>query len=112
MANNNFKRPPMKKGVLKRLVKDLFREYPLQLAIVAVCIVAVSFASTIAGLFMEYYIELIGEGLESGLGAIMGRLVKAILIMLAIYATGWICSFIYTRIMAILSQSFLNKMRK
>ncbi len=113
MANNrNMKRPPMKKGVLKRLVKDLFREYPAQLAIVAVCIVLVSFASTIAGLFMNYYIALIEEGLKTSLDAIMSRLITAVLIMLSIYAVGWISSFLYTRIMAIVAQGFLNKMRK
>ena len=113
MKNNpNMKRPPMKKGIIKRLIKDLFKEYPAQLAIVAVCIVIVSFASTIAGLFMNYYIKLIYEGLEVGLGAIMSRLISAILIMLAIYVTGWICNFTYTRIMAVVSQGFLNKMRK
>ena len=113
MANNkNFKRPPVKKGVIFRLIKDLFKEYPAQLAIVAVCIVVVSFASTIAGLFMSYYIKLIEEGLKSGLDAIMSRLITAILIMLSIYVTGWICNFLYTRIMAIVSQGFLNKMRK
>ncbi len=116
MSNKNMKRPPMKKGVLKRIIKDLFREYPAQMAVVIVCIVLVSFASTIAGLFMNYYIQLIGEGLliggKEGVDAIFGRLLTAILIMLSIYATGWLCSFLYTRIMAVVSQGFLNKMRK
>ena len=102
----------MKKGVIKRLVKELFREYPAQLIIVAVCIIIVSFSSTMATLFMSYYISLIEEGLVSGLGAIMSRLVTAILIMLSIYALGWISNFTYTRIMAIVAQGFLNRMRK
>jgi len=108
----NAKRPPVKKGVLKRLIKDLFKEYPVQLIAVALCIVIVSFASTIASLFMNYYISLIEEGLTAGLGAIMSRLITAIIIMLSIYALGWITNFTYTRIMAIVSQGFLNKMRK
>ncbi len=107
-----MKRPPVKKGVVLRLIKELFHEYPAQLAIVAVCIVIVSFASTIAGLFMSYFINLIYEGLATGLDAIMSRLVTAVLIMLSIYVMGWICNFTYTRIMAIVSQGFLNRMRK
>jgi len=107
-----MKRPPMKKGVIKRLVKELLHEYPAQLAVVAVCIVIVSFASTMASLFMSYYISLIEEGLVSGLDAIMRRLTIAILVMLSIYAIGWISNFAYTRIMAIVSQGFLNRMRK
>ena len=112
MKNKAMKRPPMKKGVIKRLVKELFREYPLHLALVAFCIVIVSFASTMASLFMSYYISLIEEGLVSGLDAIMGRLTTAIIIMFSIYALGWISNFAYTRIMAIVAQGFLNRMRK
>ena len=47
-----MKRPPVKKGVLKRLFKMLFAEYKLQLIVVAVCLLLTSFASTIASLFM------------------------------------------------------------
>ncbi len=114
--NTKMKRPPMKKGVLGRIIKDLFHEYPAHMAAVIVCIVLVAFASTFAGLFMNYYIDLIYEGLtvggSEGVELIFPRLLRAVLIMISIYAVGWITSFLYTRIMAIVSQGFLNKMRK
>ena len=113
MANNmQNKRPPVKKGVMGRILKMLFKSYKWQMLAVTVCIVLVSMASTIASLFMNQFILYITEGLEKGLDAVIGKIVSAILIMLSIYAIGWIASFVYTRIMAIVSQSFLNDIRK
>ena len=106
------KRPPIKKGTLGRVLKILFKEYKLQMSLVAVCIVLVSMASTIASLFMNQFIIYIGEGLEKGYGAVSAKITTAILIMLSIYAIGWIASFAYTRIMAVVTQSFMNGMRK
>ena len=113
MKNNNQpKRPPIKKGVMGRILKMLFKNYKWQMLAVTVCIVLVSMASTIASLFMNQFIIYIGEGLEKGLDAVFGKILTAILIMLSIYAIGWVASFVYTRIMAIVSQSFLNDIRK
>ena len=110
--NNQHRRPPIKKGVMGRILKMLFKNYKWQMVAVTVCIVLVSMASTIASLFMNQFILYIEEGLEKGLDAVFGKILTAILIMLSIYAVGWIASFIYTRIMAIVSQSFLNDIRK
>ena len=112
MANDMTQRPPIKKGVIKRILKTLFKEYKPQMITVIICIILVSLASTIAGLFMNQYIEYIKEGLDKGIDAVIGKIVRAVLIMLSIYLMGWIASFVYTRIMAIVTQSFLNSMRK
>ena len=112
MANDMTKRPPIKKGVIKRILKTLFKEYKPQMITVIICIILVSLASTIAGLFMNQYIEYIKEGLDKGIDAVIGKIVRAVLIMFSIYLMGWIASFVYTRIMAIVTQSFLNSMRK
>ena len=106
------KRPPMKKGVLKRILKILFKEYKLQMIAVAVCIVAVSLASTIASLFMNKFINYIGEGLKNGLDSVSSKITIAVISMLCIYALGWLASFAYTRIMAVVTQSFMHSMRK
>ena len=113
MSNNTqTKRPPINKAALGRILKILFKEYKPQMILVTVCIVLVSIASTIAGIFMNQYIQMIEEGLEKGIDAVFSKIVTAVLIMLSIYAVGWIASFVYSRIMAIVTQSFLNSMRK
>ena len=106
------KRPKPKKGVLGRLLKMLFAEYRLQLICVVICIVLTSFASTIASLFMNRFINYIGEGLENGWDAVSAKVYSAVATMLCIYVVGWVCSFLYTRIMAVVTQGFLNKTRK
>lgn len=103
---------PKNKGVLKRLLSVLFRDYKVSLIIVTVCVVLTSFASTIASLFMNFFIEQIEIGLVEGWGAIQRAVFIAIGLMLSIYLIGWISSFVYTRLMAIVTQKFLNQMRK
>lgn len=99
-------------NVIKRLLKLLFADYKKQLILVTVCLLVTAFASTVASVFMSYYITVIGEGLETGWDSIKTRIFTAITIMLVIYALGWVSSFLQTRTMAIVTQGFLNKMRK
>ena len=106
------KRPPMKKGVMKRLLKMLFAEYRLPLVAVVIGIVLLSAASTISSIFMNLFINYINKGLVSGWDSVSADIFKAIAIMLSIYIVGWIASFAYTRIMAVVTQSFLNKTRQ
>ncbi len=108
----NINKGPSKKGVLGRLMKLLLEDYRKQLIIVAVCIILTALASTVASIFMNFYIETIGEGLNSDWDAIKVKIFTAIGIMIAIYAVGWVSSFLHTRIMAIITQGFMNKMRK
>ena len=107
-----MKKPPVKKGVLGRLLRLLFTEYRKELIIVAVCILLTAFASSISSLFMNFFITQINIGLAEGWAAVSTKIYIAIGIMLAIFAMGWVTSFLHTRIMGIVTQSFMNDMRK
>ena len=106
--------PVMKKGAIKRIIRLLFKTYPWQMAIVCVCIVLVSFSSTIASIFMNKFIGYIEEGLRGtrAVSEIFGDITLLVVIMLSIYAVGWFCNFIYTRIMAVVTQKFLDTLRR
>ena len=117
----NGKMPPKmsKKEMMKmngnhipRIIKILFADYKPQLLLVAVCIVLTSIASTISSFFLNTFINYINEGLEFGLDAVSHKILIAICIMLSIYAVGWVASFLHTRTMAIVTQGFMNKLRK
>ena len=117
----NGKMPPKmsKKEMMKmngnhipRIIKMLFTDYKPQLLLVAVCIVLTSIASTISSFFLNTFINYINEGLEFGLDAVSHKILIAICIMLSIYAVGWVASFLHTRTMAIVTQGFMNKLRK
>ena len=112
-GNNKMpKRPPMKKGVLIRLFKMLFADYKSRLLIVAVCIIVTSVAATAASVFMSILIPLIEEGLVVGWAGVKAKILLAIGVLGAIYAFGLVASYLQTRIMAVLTQDFLNSIRK
>ena len=100
------------KGVLGRVLKLLFKYYRPQLIRVIICILLASAASTIASIFMNIFINYIDEGITQGWGAVSGDIFRAIAIMVSIYLIGLISNFIYTRTMAVVTQGFLNKVRK
>ena len=100
------------KGAIPRLIRLLFKEYRKQLILVVVCIVLLAIASTIASFFMNLFIRLIETGLEEGWSAVSRQIYTAIITMLCIYAVGWVASFVQTRTMAVVTQGFMNKMRK
>ena len=102
----------MKKGVLPRLFKMLFADYKARLFLVAVCIVITSVAATSASVFMSILIPLIEEGLVVGWAAVKGKIFLSIGVLGAIYALGLVASYLQTRVMAVLTQDFLNSIRK
>lgn len=100
------------KGAIPRLIRLLFKEYRKQLILVVVCIVLLAIASTIASFFMNLFIRLIETGLKEGWSAVSTKIYTAISVMLCIYAVGWAASLLQTRTMAIVTQGFMNRMRK
>ena len=105
-------KPKLNTNVLKRILTMLFSEHRAQLITVMICIVLTAIGSTISGIFMNFLILDIEEGMTVGWDAIKGHLFMLIGIMCAIYAVGIIASFVYTRIMAIVTQDFLNSTRQ
>ncbi len=104
----------MQKGVLGRLLRMLFRDYKWHLIVVTVCVAIVAFASTIASIFMNKYLLLMENALKTngGWASIRDEVIANILLMVVIYVFGWLASFLYTRLMAIVTQRFLNQTRK
>ncbi|MBE6550194.1 MAG: ABC transporter ATP-binding protein [Ruminococcaceae bacterium] len=108
----NFKgKPPKRKGMLKRILKLLFGYYKPLLIVVIICILLTSIASTVASLFMNRFLEYINQGLKEGLGAVSRGITLSVLTMICIYIVGLVANFTYTRLMAIVTQGFLNKVR-
>ena len=106
------RRKPPKKGVLARLMKMLFADFTPQLIVVAICIVFTALSNTSSTLFMNILINYIEEGLGSGWEAVAAKITLAICVLIAIYIVGLFAQLIYNRLMAIVTQQFLNKTRK
>ncbi len=110
--------PPMgkgaiKKGVLKRLMKFLFQNYKLYLILIALCIVLSAVASAIAGPFLQQVYAALEDFAGGALTAdqTMQTVVKTLLVLLFIYALGWIASAVMGQIGAKLTQQFLRDIR-
>ena len=108
------KRPPVQKGVVRRLIKSLFRYYPVMLPIALVCIVINAAISSLPALFMEDLYALLGNGLaqkltwadvSSDVAGIMGLLI-------GMYAVSLVACAVYNQLMAIITQGYLRKMRE
>ena len=102
----------MKKGSLGRLLKYVFAHYKLRLIVVAVCVVISAVAGVIATVFMQKLIDdCITPGLTSGLAAVWKELISILATMGAVYLLGVLASYIYTRIMATVTQGTIRSLR-
>lgn len=100
------------KGTLLRLFKFLFKYYKTYLIIVAVCILLSALAGTVSSLFLNQLLLVIGDGINTGFNSVSSRLMQVIGLMIGFYALGVITTFIYSQLMAVVTQGFLNKMRQ
>ena len=103
----------IKKGVLKRLMGMLFKDYKLYVILIALCIVLSAVASAIAGPFLQQVYAAL-EDFAGGVltsNAAMQTVIKTLLVLLSIYALGWIASFVMGQIGAKLTQQFMRDIR-
>ncbi|MBE7084032.1 MAG: ABC transporter ATP-binding protein [Clostridiales bacterium] len=104
-------RPKAKKGTMKRLLKFLFKTNGKLLSIVLVCLIISAIVSVSSSIFLENLIVQIGRGLNLGLDAVWNNLLTIFISMGCVYFAGILCSFIYTRLMAYITQKFLHEVR-
>ena len=112
MPNNH--RPPLKKGILKRMLGMLFRFYPVLLPIAVVCIVFAAIASTIPAIFLQRVTEMIEVAQTNGDSweVASQRIIPQILFLLGMYVLSLIAITLETQLMAFITQGFLAKMRR
>ncbi len=105
-------RPKLKKGIFGRLIKTIFGYYPVHLTVVAVCLLISAVSSISMSVFMQRLIDdSIIPGLKEGWEAVAAKVLGTIALLACVYAIGVLCSFIYTRIMAIVCQGTLKRFR-
>jgi len=123
MAKKADTRPPIKvpKGTLMRVVKQLFKDYPVHLTVVLVCLLITAVSSTMPAIFMGRTVALIESALAAikagatpaaALADVYGGILTIAVTLLCIYVVSLTCSFTHNRLMAIVTQGFLDKMRR
>lgn len=76
------------------------------------CILLSALAGTVSSLFLNQLLLVIGDGINTGFNSVSGRLMQVIGLMIGFYALGVITTFIYSQLMAVVTQGFLDKMRQ
>jgi len=99
------------KKVLGRLLKYIFKDYKFHFIAVFICIIFSSIASVSSSLFLEKLIDDYIEPLIGVENPVFDGLIRAIGVMVIIYLVGIISTYIYNRIIAIISQGVLKNIR-
>lgn len=96
-----------------RLLRYVFKYYWLRLIVSAFCIVVAAIASAVGAIFMQQIIDnVVTPGLAAGsMAPVQDKLVQLVSLMGGIFAAGVLAAYIYTRMMAIVTQGTLKHMR-
>lgn len=112
MENKEMQTAP-KKGVIKRIIRTLFSFYPVLMPIVLFCILFNAIVSAIPAVFMQNIIAVIEQSWKSGdWEAVAGKILGTAAILAALYAVSLIASFAYCRLLAVITQGSLKKLRE
>ena len=98
---------------LGKLLGYMFHYYKGRLILVICCIAVTAVAGISSSIFLEILVDdVVTPGLELGFVAVKGQLYTIIGIMAGIYVFALICSFVYNRTMAVVTQGFLKHVRE
>ena len=101
-----------KSHTLLRLFKLLFRFYPVMMPLVVFFIIFSAVVSSAPSLFMQNIIALVESSWQAGdWSAVSGQILKLVGILVIFYVLSLASAFAFTRMMAIITQGFLKKLR-
>ena len=107
------------KKTLSRLLKYVFRTYPVHVVIIIICIILSAIGSIAAAVFMTQFIDnVIYAGIQangsvagSGYEVVRPTLIRLILELGGIYIVALIASTLYQQLLCVVTQGFLHKIR-
>ena len=105
------KRPDINMRSLGKIVGLLFRTFPVQLSIVALCTLVSAVVGIVPAVFTERLSTIILEGLNTGWDAIYPTFIKLLIPVISLYLLGLAASATQAQIMAKATQGFLHTLR-
>lgn len=106
-----MKKNEIKKGTLKRLLSYVLKNYKKQFIFVFICIIISSIASVAASLFLQTLIDDYISPLLKDKNPVFTELLQILTVMGTIYIVGILASYLYSRLMAVVSQGVLRDIR-
>ncbi len=104
----------IKKGTLGRLLKTIFKYYKWRVLVVLFCILFSSVGGLVSSVYMQMLVdEVITPAIAQGsfTSELQSVLLGLIIMMAVVYGLVILCSFLYTRIMATVTQGMLYHLR-
>lgn len=106
-----MKKNEIKKGTLKRLLSYVLKNYKKQFIFVFICIIISSIASVAESLFLQTLIDDYISPLLKDKNPVFTELLQILTVMGTIYIVGILASYLYSRLMAVVSQGVLRDIR-
>ena len=108
------RRPGLDMKILRRVLKDLFRFYPVMAPLTTAGIVFSAIVSALPAIFLQQVTNAIDVSLKNGIpwDAAKGEIVPKVLILIGFYVLSIVAVTVETQLAAIVTQGFLDKMRK
>ena len=97
---------------MPRLIKTIFEFYPVLLPVTLCCIVFNAIVTSIPAIFMQNIVSVVEQNWNVGdWSQVSGQIAAYIGILVAAYIASLIAAFAYNRMMAIITQGTLSKLR-
>lgn len=105
-------KPKFNLNTFKRIIKMLFKFYPVMMHITIICIVFSSITAAVPAIFQQKIIADIETYINTGdWNAAKQVILPKIFILIGLYAASIIAITLYNQLMVFITQGFLNKMR-
>ncbi len=106
-------KPKLNMKSLKRVLKLLFKFYPVLLPVVIVCIVFAAITSSIPAIFQQQVLEGIQNWISSrDWVSARAEILPKIIVLAVLYIISLLAVILESQLMAIITQGFLGKLRK
>ena len=99
---------------VKRLIRYMFRFYPVMLPVIIVFILANAVISSLPSIFQQNVVAVMEEAWGTGASweTVQPAVMHFVYILAGLYAVSLILGFAYNQLMALLTQGFLDKIRR
>lgn len=107
------KRKKLNVNSLKRVLKLLFKYYPVLMPIIIVCIIFASITASVPAIFQQQVLQAIEKWISSGdWDSAKQEIIPKVIILGTLYCLSFIGVIVQSQLIAIITQGFLGKIRK
>ena len=109
------RRPAFSMKILRRIIGNLFRAYPVMLPISIFCMICSAIVSSIPSVFLQKVLAIVTAYVEGGNTSwtdAAQEIVPLVSILISLYVLSVIFLAFQSQMMAIITQGFLDKMRR